>query len=235
MVGLARALHAAGHDVFCPVLPGHLQGREDVMRPGWRDWLKFSEDHFDALTKKYKNVSVGGVCVGGVLAMSIALTRKPKAVVSISPILKLNGWSMPWYRIFLHIGLYTPIKYFIVFPEGESAGIRDEKVREQAVEAMGKPGKALDCFPLLCVKEMLSLGRHLVKRIRQVQAPLLVIHSIRDDLAHISSAKLLFEGASSPDKKFVTVENSYHLIILDQDKEIAFAETVKFLAPGGAK
>src|SRR4051812_830741 len=96
LIYLARALHKEGFDVHCPVLPGHLQGRIEVMRPSWQDWMQLARSEYETLETKYKSISVGGVCVGAVLALGLAEEKQPKAVISLAPILTLNGWSIPW-------------------------------------------------------------------------------------------------------------------------------------------
>ena len=229
LIHLARRLHQDGYDVHCPVLPGHLQGREEVMTPTWQDWLKFSLGRFDELAAKYSHLVVGGVCLGAVLAAGIGAERKPKAVISLAPILKLNGWSIPWYNWFTWFALTTPLKYFFVFPEGDTLGIRDSEVRATVGAKMAQKGNAIDCFPLICVKEMLGLGRYVCRNLNKVQAPFLAIHSIRDDLADISASKILFTGVSSMRKEFLQVENSYHLITLDKDRDLVAQKVTDFL------
>jgi carboxylesterase len=229
LVYLARILYKEGFDVYCPPLPGHLKGREDVMRPSWKDWMQFARDEYERIAPRYASLSVGGVCVGAVIASALSTERKCSAVVCMAPILRHDGWSIPWYHIFSWFPLLTPLKFFFVFPEGDTLGIRDEEVRAKIGESMGKEGDALDCFPLICVRQMLDLGHYLKTRLAKVTAPILVIHSERDDVADISNAKEIYHGVSSAKKEFMAVRNSYHLVTLDRDKDAVNAKVVQFL------
>lgn len=168
MVVLARRLHECGLDVICPPLPGHMKLREDVMKVTHDDWIDFSLRAFDKLSKKYSEILVGGVCVGGMLAMHLAARRNVRAVICISPVDELNGWGVSWIRRLLWLPLLTPFKFFLLYPDQATLGIRDEAVRKKIAEKMGKTGKALDCFPVIAIGEMRRLAASLKPQISKI-------------------------------------------------------------------
>jgi carboxylesterase len=229
LVYIARALHKAGFDVFCPTLPGHLKGREEVMRPTWQDWMMFAREEYDKLRPTYSQISVGGVCVGAVIATALSVERETRAILCMAPILKQDGWAVPWNNIFAWFPLWTPMRFFFVFPEGATLGIRDEKVRKDIGDKLGKKGEAIDCFPFMCIRQFRGLGHFLKRRLSQVKTPLLVIHSERDDVADISNGRLIYNRAQSKVKEFLAVKNSYHLVTLDKDRDLVNAKAVEFL------
>ena len=55
------------------------------------------------------------------------------------------------------------------------------------------------------------------------------MHSKEDDLTSIKSAKFVYNNVSSLDKEIFILENSYHLMLYDNDKDFVFDKSVEFL------
>ena len=227
---LAKHLYDENFDVFCPVLPGHCRGTEEIKKITWQDWHYFAFEKYDELSEKYENVFLSGICLGGVLALAVASERKSvKAVSSLSTTLFLDGWSLPWFRFLLPLVLYTPMKFFYAFPEGGAFGVKNKNVREKVIKSMEKENSNyLDCFPILCVLEMLRLSRVVRNNLKKVRCPVILFHSDKDDLTSCRSADTVFAKISSLDKKYELLKDSYHLITIDNEKEKVFSGTSAF-------
>ena len=230
LVYLAKAIYKAGYDVYCPVLPGHEGGLYAVKRPSWRDWYEFSLRQYDELKTRYADVSITGLCLGATLAAAVAEERKDvKGIAMLAPLTRPDGWAWPWYAFLLPLGLYTPLKYFYVFPERGAMGVKNEQIRERMKESFAQGDDALDCFPLICLLELKRLSNFLLGRLGRIEAPLLMMHAERDDFASIESAERIFRGAGSANKEFVRLKDSYHLIAIDNEREFVAQKTVSFL------
>ncbi|WP_252717047.1 alpha/beta hydrolase [Herbaspirillum sp. B65] len=74
-------------------------------------------------------------------------------------------------------------------------------------------------------------GEHLDDRhLGDVRTPTLIVHAAQDDVASRKSADLVEAKIGAQCRKKVILQNSYHMITLDNDKEIVAREIVDFLA-----
>lgn len=227
---LGKYIHKAGYNVCCPVLPGHCEGIAEVQNATWQDWHEFAINQFDRLYQNYDEVYISGLCLGAVLAFDVAQERQMQVagVCGLSTTLFLDGWKVPWYKIFFPLGLYTVLKFFYFFPETEPYGIKNEKLRKRVAKIFKENSTILDCFPMVSIKELLSISSFLRKNVNRVNAPFILIHSKLDDLTSIKSANFIYEKASSQIKKYVKLNDSYHLILRDNERKLVFEEIVGF-------
>ncbi len=227
----AQHLHANGFDVFAYCLPGHGEDTCNIRCVSYDDWIEFAQEKFLFLKKKYKKVFLGGLCLGAVLALVLAQKHKLEVagVISLSTTLFLDGWTMPWYNFMMPLGLNTLIRYYYTFPEREPYGIKNIKKRRSIQKIMGKNTIAMDNYPLSCVYELLKLSKLARKNMKEVISPILIIHSKEDDLTSVKSAKFVYNNISSNCKQFFILDNSYHLMLYDNDKDFVFDKSVEFL------
>jgi carboxylesterase len=184
---------------------------------------------YDLLNEKYDKVFVSGICLGAILSILIAEEREDVAGISaLSTTLFLDGWALPWTRIFLPIGLNTMIRFFYMFPESGPFGVKNEETREKIKKKLKEDKSLLSFFPLSCVHEMLLSAKHVRKHIKKCSSPLIVIHSKRDDLTCVKSADYVYKKCSSPIKEQVTLNNSFHMITLDNERDLILSKTIDF-------
>ena len=72
------------------------------------------------------------------------------------------------------------------------------------------------------------MSKYIKQNINRLTAPLIIIHSKEDDLSSIKGAKFIYEKAPSKIKKFVELTNSYHIITMDNERDIVSKETISF-------
>ena len=230
LMQFGKFIHKSGYNVYCPVLPGHCAGVAEVQNTTWQDWHEFALAQFDKLQQDYEEVYISGICLGAVLAFDVAQERQSEvaAVCGLSTTLFLDGWKVPWYRIFFPLGLYTVLKFFYFFPETEPYGIKNEKLRKRVAKIINGNSTLLDCFPMVNIKELLSISRFLRKNVHKIIAPLILIHSESDDLTSTKSADFIYKNASSKVKEYLKLNDSYHLIVRDNEKRKVFEKTVEF-------
>lgn len=227
----AQHLHANGFDVFAYCLPGHGEDTCNIRCVSYDDWIEFAQEKFLFLKKKYKKVFLGGLCLGAVLALVLAQKHKLEVagVISLSTTLFLDGWTMPWYNFMMPLGLNTLIRYYYTFPEREPYGIKNIKKRRSIQKIMGKNTIAMDNYPLSCVYELLKLSKLARKNMKEVISPILIMHSKDDDLTSVKSAKFVYNNINSAKKELFILNDSYHLMLYDNDKDFVFDKSVEFL------
>src|SRR5258708_34132799 len=232
---LAKRLRQAGYATFVPHFKGYGFGeRSDPFATGtWRQWRAQVLDHFDELARKYQSVSVSGLCIGAVLALDLAAAR-PGQVAALSLLattLAYDGWSLPWYQFLAPLVYYTPLRYRYSYRERHPYGVKNESLRKWIAREMAEKTTSIagaSSLPMTAIYQAKQLIRHVRRVIPAVNAPALVIHAKEDDGASLKSAEFVLENIGSDDVDFVLLRDSYHIVTLDNEKELAADETNRF-------
>ena len=226
-------LCSQGYDVYCDCLPGHGDKVEEIYTVTYQDWLNYAYSRFEELYEKYDEVYLSGLCLGAVLALGVAekYPDKVSGIVALSTTLFLDGWRLPWYKVLIPLGLSTIIRFYYTYPECEPHGIKNERTRSVVKKLLGKSDVGMIEFPMTCIFELLKLSRFVRKKelIQKVVTPILLIHSEEDDLTSPRSAKVVYSGISSEDKDLIILNDSYHMVLYDNEKEYVFNKAVEFL------
>lgn len=225
-------LYSAGYDVYCDCLPGHGDKVADIYTVTYQDWFNFAYERFRYLKSKYDDVFTSGVCLGAVLAIVVAekFPDEVSGVVALSTTLFLDGWRLPWYKIFIPIALATLIRFYYTYPECEPHGIKNERTRKVVAMLLEKSDVGMNDFPMTCIFELLKLSRKVRNKnfLKRIKAPIILIHSKDDDLTSPKSAHVVYDGISSKDKKLIILNDSYHMVLYDNEKEFVFHTAADF-------
>ncbi len=230
MKKMGRALYEANFDVYCYCLPGHGTSPINIKTVRWEDWYEDSVLHYKTLTEKYDEVFLGGLCLGAVLALAIAAEYEDvNGILSLSTTLFLDGWTIPWYNIFMPIAVHTILRYYYSFPEREPYGLKNEVLRKKIASLQKRNTEALDHYPMSCIYELLKFSKYARKHMFKVKAPILLMHAKEDDLTSSKSAKFVYKNVSSSIKKYIELDNSYHLVVMDNQRDFVFNTSIDFL------
>jgi len=223
-------LFQQGYDVFCYSFPGHGNRISEIQTATWNDWCEFAQSKYTLLRKNYQQFYVSGLCLGATMALYLAEHNNDvTGVMALSTTLFLDGFCLPWSAKLLPIGVHTIIKYYYTFPEDKSYGLKNEKTRKSLAKLMSKADIGLDNYPLNCVYGLLKLSKHVRKNLKKVICPVLCIHSKYDNLASTKGAKIVINKVSSNIKKYVELNDSYHMILYDNEKEFVMNTVKDFL------
>ncbi len=235
MLPLAKRLHQSGYTVHLPHIRGygyrHGDDAHSITR--WQEWRATVLTEFHALKQQYKSVAVGGLCIGAVLALSVAaeLGDEVAALSLLSTTLYYDGWSIPWYRVLLPIAYYTPFRYLYSYREREPFGLKNEQLRKWVAREMSHKdssmaGAAKLTLPAVHQAELL-IGS-VKKSLRQVTAPALIMHAVEDDVSTPRSASFVAGNIGSRTVENILLHNSYHMLTIDNEREQVAAETIRF-------
>lgn len=224
-------LHLQGYDVFSYCLPGHGDNVADIIKITYKDWLNAAINDFCRLKQEYDKVFLSGLCLGAVLCLAIAekFPQQVDGIIALSTTLYLDGWRMPWYSFLMPIGLSTIIRFYYTYPECEPYGIKNIKTRRIIQKLLEKSDVGMDNFPMTCIYELLRLSRRTVKDLKKVCCPILLIHSKEDDLTSKKSAEIVYKNISSVDKEKIILDDSYHMVLYDNQKEFVFNKAAEFI------
>ena len=231
---VARALAQAGHTVYTMQLAGHCGTPEELRRSTWREWYASVEAAHDRLRKHCKIVVAGGLSMGGILATHLAQNRPDhvQGLLLLAPTLKLDGWSMPWYSRVINYIRPTRIPLEIELPEHEPYGLKDERVRALVVSKM-QSGNASEAgvfsTPVRSFANFNALVAVVKKRLGDVKQPALIIHPRQDDMASLKNAQIM-QARLGGLVETTILDDSYHIITLDQQRHIVLERTTDFVA-----
>jgi carboxylesterase len=224
-------LYNNGYDIFADCIPGHGDNFEEIYTVTYRDWLNFAYNSFEKLKSKYDKVFVSGLCMGAVLAIATGCKYKDEVagIISLSTTLYLDGWRLPWYKCLIPMGISTIIRYYYNYPECEPHGIKNEKTRSVIKKLLAKGDVGMNDFPMTGFYELLKLSSYVRKHLKEFNVPILLIHSREDDLTSTKSAEVVYNNISSVDKEMIILEDSYHMVLYDNEKQFVFDKALDFI------
>lgn len=215
-------LHGCGFSVRAVCLPGHASRVEEMERHSWQDWYDAVVDDFDQLPRHSRRRVIVGQSMGALLALKLAHDRPDEVdgVVAVSTALvasnRLLNWAAPILPL-LHTWLPSAWR---ILGKGDS-DIADPKARQESQAYRG--------VPLRSVHELLELQKAVRPLLPAIRQPVLAIHSRQDHTCPVENVAML-EGDLGGPVRSLWLDNSFHVVSVDCDKEIAVDAICRFAA-----
>lgn len=231
MGALHKVLARAGVEPHGVTLPGHAGCPEDLLDVRVEDWMAVVTQRYRELCAQYDVLHVIGMCLGALLAVEVCKRESHTrgALVSLAAPVFLDGWSMPWYRAVRYLAYRLPgVRRHIRVREEDPYGVKSELVRAfiKAGFARGD-GFHYQWVPLACVRQVDRL-RDMVRRgLERMRCPTLIMHAEEDELTSPRSARYLERRI--PHATLVMLQDSYHMICVDQERERVMRNVLGFL------
>ncbi|GAA4527963.1 alpha/beta fold hydrolase [Brachybacterium paraconglomeratum] len=205
--------HAArGWAVELPLLPGHARTEQELAATRWQDWYGCVRDAAWDLSEELGPIAVGGLSMGGALALSLAadpqLRGRIAAVVAVNP-----GITLP--LVANAAELIAPVVRTL-------PGIGSDVALPGAVE------EAYERLPVRAVAQLRRLFHRTRQQLGAVEAPLLLATSRVDHTVPPSDSDIVAAGVRGPVQR-LALPRSYHLATLDHDAELLFENSARFL------
>ena len=211
---LGDQLARAGYTVRAPLLPGHGTSLDDLDATTWRDWTAAVECAVDSMNTA--RVAVVGQSLGGLLALELASRRREIAcVASLAAPLWLDGLSAR-VAAWTTQGALRGVKRI---PKFGGSDVRDKRVKREN-----------PCYPAIPTKalgQLLAFMQHVEDVLPHVTQPVLVVHARQDHTAPVASAATI--AAATHAVRTRILDESYHLIAVDVERDIVAAEVTQFL------
>ena len=226
---VGKLLQRAGFTVVIPTIPGYSLGAQ---ASAWTGWVTHAEALYANLCKRHKSVSVGGLSVGATLALVLA-ARQPRLLCLALWSLPLfyDGWAMPWYRWLFKPCYRIGVGRRYAYREAEPFGLKNERWRARVAEAMrtarvSVAGPAL--IPARFLYESMELGAYAERNLGRVRADTLIMHAADDETASPRNADVAYAGIGSAHKRKILLGDSYHMITMDNERELVARESIRF-------
>jgi carboxylesterase len=212
MTPWGRYLADRGFAVAVPRLPGHGTTWQELNRTGWDDWYGELERAFEKLRADVDRVVVGGLSMGGGLALDLAANQGP----DVSGVILVNAAVNTIRKDVLALPL---LKHVV----GSFPGIAND-IKKPGVEEHGYTKT-----PLKAAHAMMTEWKRLRADLPKVTQPILLFRSAEDHVVDPSSAGIIASQVASEDITERILENSYHVATLDYDAPLIFEESESFI------
>ncbi len=212
MIPWGEYLAGQGFGVAVPRLPGHGTTWQEMNRTGSQDWYGELDRSFDKLRANCDQVVVGGLSMGGALALLLAANRQQEVSGIVSVNISVDNRDPRRHALPL-------LKRIVPSFPGIAGDIKKPGVDE--------PG--YDRLPLRAAHELIGLYKELRPNLPRVTQPLLVFRSSVDHVADPGSHDIVMREVSSRDLTERILENSYHVATLDNDAPAIFEESAEFV------
>lgn len=229
---LANYMNRKGYSVICPRLANHGKPLSVLKKTKWQDFYRSVRDvvRTDRVMKNPGPVYVGGLSMGALLALCVADEFKERiaAVSCLATTLFYDGWNTPGAKYFMPLAC-TPLKNFFYFKEEPPYGIRNEAIQNRVhkyyskatlerMENVAQHGYPF--FPITQLYQLQLLVRHLTKRLSRIHVPVQLIQAKDDDMTSVRNSKYVYDRIASEVKEMIFLYNSYHVITVDQERDI---------------
>jgi carboxylesterase len=232
---VAKGLNRNGFTVHAMQLAGHCGDEADLLATGWRDWYASVCEAADKLAAEVDHLFVAGLSMGALLALKLAADR-PDQVDGLGlygTTFVYDGWTIPWLGrlsfllpLVCGLGLGWNQRFHECFPYG----IKDERIRQRIANSMlsgdsaaaGLPGN-----PWPSLAEFYRLSFLVRRQLRGIRTPAIVFHAVDDDVASLKNVRIVVRGAKGP-VETVLLENSYHMITVDQERDKVIERSARF-------
>jgi carboxylesterase len=208
-----RHLGELGYGVEVPLLPGHGTSWEQLNSLSWTDWYAELSRVFETLRDTHDAVVVGGLSMGGALALRLAADHADSiaGVVLVNPAVATKR---------LDVKLLPVMKHLVASFPGIANDIKKPGVQEHGYTRT----------PLKAIHSLIRAWPPLIADLPKVTAPLLYFRSAADHVVDGSSEPIITSRISSREIAVRPLEQSFHVATLDNDAPRIFEESAEFIA-----
>lgn len=228
-------LGSNGFKTLIPKINGYLYGSEP---DSFEDWVSQVHNAIDEIKDEYKTINLAGISMGSTLALAVASQRSDiSSIALLSPVLRYDGWSVPWYRFLLDVAYKFGIRNW-KYSEREPFGIKNPDLRRRIRDKFKANELSEVGAPLITARhlhEAKGLMSYVIKNLDAISSRLLIVQSVEDDTCTVWSAEKILSDAKSDLRRVIWLGNSYHIVTIDNEREVVLNEVLRFFtrAAGG--
>lgn len=238
---LGKSLHKEGFSVFCNALPRHCMSLSELNKVTWQEISNSCVSDFAKLAQRYEKVFVAGISMGALMAIHLS-SMFPDRVCGIGALATTvfyDGWALHKGKFLMPLIWHMPfIRNRIYIRETPPYGLKDEELRGD-VERFYKNARAHEFsaksllfgspfFPMANLYQHHLFAKVVKKELPKVRTPILLIHAREDDMTSVKNARYVMDNIGSANKALVLLEDSYHMITIDREKERVARELSRF-------
>ena len=219
----AKHLSKSGMSVFVPLLPGHGRTMTQFANSRADEWIRAAEDAFVEMRSRYRTVSIGGLSMGGALAVITAARYHDIAsLVLFAPYLGMPRWlraaamtHWAWGRLVGPVSASSPLS------------IHDPIERERNLAYGQVTGRT--------IHELARVVRRAHRSLKSVTTPTLIIQSREDPRVAPGVAERALKNLGAAEKQIMWTSGAGHIITVDYGRERLFGEAERWLVSHGGR
>lgn len=213
LADLGDFLRSQDLTVSMPTLPGHGTQPTDLFKVTWQDWFECVREGYTELRGECDEVFVCGLSMGGALALLLASQEDVDGVMVLSAPVDFPRWQKLAARY-----LQRVLKY------------RHKSDGEDVRDASAKPKlRSYQVYPIYAVDQLFRLVDVARDCLPHITQPILIMHSRKDHTVAFSNSGVIFEQVGSHDKRKIDLDESYHVITVDVEREQVQRGVLEFI------
>lgn len=242
MRGLGDALAEQGIRVYGTTITGHSANLEELVTSGRKQWIASVAAGLEQLAE-YQNVFVGGLSMGGVLALILAM-RHPERIMGIiamstptrfensiqARLVPVARYFVKWFYPLALLNFNNPKIQAEVLKQAQQ---RDPSIttidftNQKIVEMIKKQVR----LPVPAIAELFAMTNYERRHLNEVRCALCIIQSKRDQTVEPRCAEELYRlTTSSPAKSLHWLNESDHVITTGVEREEVYRIASAFIA-----
>ena len=218
---LGERLAARGVRVRGVKLAGHAGAPEELGLSHYDQWYESVINGFEELRTFGEPNVVIGLSMGAVLSARLAADQREAVagLVMLSSAFFLPTGATAALRVIRMLGAVGERLYL---HNSQGSDIHDAAARRIHPSAR--------LMPLAAPLRLLELGAIVKPKLRSITQPSLVMHSRRDHTCPMKkNLSFVMKNLASPEKRAVELEESYHVITVDSEKDRVASEVIDFV------
>ena len=215
---LAAALHDFGWTVHAPVLAGHARTLQAFAQSGATEWMDGVRSEYRELRAHHEVVAVGGMSMGGALALLLAAEQADvRAVFGVASFLNVTLTMRAVVAVSAIAGLGA--RYV---SGGGGRSVHDpEAARNIIAYRMSTPR---------LVRELEKIASSAVEALPRIHQPVLFVQSREDNRIPVRSTVRAFDRIASRDKSLDWVTGAGHVLTVDYGHERLERRIIEWLS-----
>jgi len=197
LLPLAKYLNSLGYTVSAPLLSGHGTKPEDLKGVTWQDWLEDSQNALRELKKQTSQIFVGGISMGGNLAILLAEDESVAGILSLGTPIRFHLHRFAKAGLFFTGMVKTYRKKYFPPWVKKKRGARP----------------AYPYYPVASAKETMRLAEATKKFLPEVSKPIIIMQAKRDYMVSQKSPGIIYRSVRSEIKEIYWVEDAYHVFV----------------------
>ena len=233
---MAHPLRRLGVKLITPEVPSYSYGSLPET-PRWQDWVVSATECIEAaIGSSTEPYVLGGLCTGAMLALAVAAARPLpglRGLALLSPLFSYDGWALPWWYRLRHLAYGLHLDRHFVMRERSPFGLKNKRMRQMVRHQLESEQASLvgpAQVSLQVVRESERLSRHVISVLPQQTLPLLALHARDDEICSLSSVRAVLGRMPQQQLRLSVLEDSYHMITADNDRQRVATELAGFIA-----
>ncbi|MFA5155934.1 MAG: alpha/beta fold hydrolase [Candidatus Omnitrophota bacterium] len=239
---LGKSLNKAGFTVLCNTLPRHCATLGELKQVTWQEIVDACAKDLQSLKQEYSKVFIAGLSMGALMSAHLAFKfpDQVSGIIALAPTIFYDGWALHKGKVLMKLTWHIPfVRNAIDIRESWPYGLKDEAIRFN-IERFYKNADSKEFnnkvllfgspfFPMACLYQHHLFAKVVKKELPAIKTPILIMHAKEDDMTSPRNAQYLLDHIASEDKALFMLDDSYHMITIDKQKDKVAEEATKFI------